>query len=89
MITDRMKIARVLNNCLIDLYEEGIIQPDSNGDLKPEQVYPFRPDEIEGVHTHQIGHGDGVFIRLKNGRVFNKYGEEEEADLALYDTVEN
>lgn len=89
MITDLMPVAKVLNRCLVELYEAGEIEPDEHGDLKPEQVYPFPVREIQGVHTHKTGAGDGVWFRLKDGRVFDKGGAAAEADPALYDTVDN
>lgn len=89
MITDLMQVARILNSCLIELYEDGEIAPDEHGDLKPEQVYPFQVSELAAVHTHKTGAGDGVWFRLKDGRVFDKRGEEQQADPALYDTVDN
>ena len=59
------------------------------GDYTCKDILGFDPYEVATVHTHKIGHGDGVFFRLKDGRVVNAGGEEEDSNPALYDTVEN
>jgi hypothetical protein len=35
--------------------------------------------------TRQVGISQGVWFRLKDGRVFNAWGEEDGEDLSLYD----
>jgi hypothetical protein len=60
-----------------------------DGNLSPEQVYSFNVSGIIGVHTHKIGYGGGIWFRLKDGRVFNKYGKEDNPNPSLYDTVDN
>lgn len=89
MITDPLHIAKALNNILLDLQEEGLIIPNKDGDLKLDRHFPFSASDIKGIHTHKIGIGDGVFFRLKDDRVFDKYGDEHEQDKSLYDTVPN
>lgn len=89
MITESKAISEILRSILLESWEESLIEPDNNGNIKPEQLFPFHVHEILGIHTHKIGVGDGVFFRLKDGRVFDRYGEEQEPDQTLYDTVSN
>jgi len=51
-------------------------------------VFPFQPTDVEGIHTHKTDEGDGVWFRLKDGRVFTKYGQPAPYDPALYDTTD-
>jgi len=49
------------------------------------QFFGFLPQDVEGIHTHKDGEGDGVWFRLKDGRVFDKQGRPWSANHALYD----
>ena len=49
------------------------------------QLFGFLPQDVEGIHTHKEGEGEGLWFRLKDGRVFSKYGQPSSADHALYD----
>lgn len=89
MLTDLTLIARVMRDNLRNLVEEGEAEPDADGDLRWQDVFPFAASAVVGVHTHRIGDGDGVWYRLDDGRVFSRFGEEVDADPALYDTVDN
>jgi Cu/Zn superoxide dismutase len=51
------------------------------------QIFGFLPQDVEGIHTHKAGEGHGMWFRLKDGRVFTKYGKPAKADHALYDKV--
>ena len=65
-------------------------QAYQNGEEMGEPVVlPFATKDVERLHTHMKGRGDGIWFRLKDGRVFDSYGDETPADPALYDTVEN
>jgi hypothetical protein len=87
MITDPMKVATLLMRGLQNLIEEGETQ---NLRREGNNLYwPFDVREVVGVHTHHSRHGDGVWFRLKDGRVFDAWGEEAERDPAIYDTVPN
>jgi hypothetical protein len=55
-------------------------------DLKA--VFPFRPTDVEGIHTRKADEGAGVWFRLKDGRAFTKYGQPAPHDPALYDTTD-
>jgi len=49
------------------------------------QLFGFLPQDVEGIHTHKAGEGEGLWFRLRDGRVFSKYGKPAAADHALYD----
>lgn len=86
---DIQQIATLMNRAVIELAEEGLIKVDKNADINTAKTFGFSANDVEGIHTHKIGVGDGVWYRLKDGRVFNNYGEPSEEDPSLYDTVEN
>src|SRR5690348_13277961 len=50
-----------------------------------EEFYGFRAADIVDVYTHLMGYGDGVFFRLRDGRVFNVAGRQCNPDPMLYD----
>ena len=87
MITDAYKLATALMRGLQNLVAEG--ETDNLIRRGNELFWPFDVQQVEGMHSHKIGYGDGVWFRLKDGRVFNRFGEETDPDPALYDTVEN
>ena len=85
-------LAKIIINQIRTLHEEGFlddVEPDGDLGYTCESVFGFGPSEIEGVHTHKIGVGDGVWFRLKDGRVIGGDREESDPDPALYDTVAN
>jgi len=51
------------------------------------QLFGFLPQDVEGIHTRKEGEGEGVWFRLKDGRVFNKFGKPSSPNHALYDKV--
>ena len=90
MITDPMGIARAINSALQSAYEQGHITPDQDGNLKPEQIWPWNASQVIGVHTHLKGVGDGVWFRINDGTVWNAYGDcEVIAENSDFDTVRN
>jgi hypothetical protein len=91
MMTDHDTIARVLQNVLRDRYQDGDIEPDANGYLLPSMLYPWHESQLMGVHMHRKGFGDGVYFRLKDGSVWNAYGEPCTGEIGLdqFDTVAN
>ena len=86
MITDIKHIARACTQALLNMADEGELPP---GEHDFECVFGFHPSMIAGLHTYKIGSGDGVYFRLRDGRVFSAYGDECPADPELYDTSPN
>jgi len=86
MKPDIQTLARIMVSCLQNMAEEGDLPP---GYHSFEDVFGFSADDIDGIHTHKTGVGDGVWFRLKDGRVISAHAEESEANPALYDTVSN
>ncbi len=85
-----MTISKVINNELKNAFQEGIITPNKKGELLPEMLFPFTPNDILGIHTYFSSVGDGVFFLLKDGRYFNSSGEElKEAKPQDFDAVAN
>lgn len=44
----------------------------------------FDRSELAGIQTFKVGHGEGIFYRLKSGEVFNQDGEQLPPDDGLY-----
>lgn len=47
----------------------------------------FTAADVVRVHTHKAGVGDGIWLRLVDGSVVNRFGEPQDPDPLLYDTV--
>ena len=74
------------------LHEEGElshIDPDPVLGFTCQTVFGFDPNDVDGIHTHKIGVGDGVWFRLKDQRVIDSSGELDDPNPDLYDTVNN
>ena len=84
---DLATITRIMNRTLMHLVEDGAIA--ARGEIDTVAFFGFRPEDVAGIHTHKIGVGDGVWFRLNDGRVFNRYGGIDEPNPTLYDTTEN
>jgi hypothetical protein len=50
---------------------------------------PFRPDDVDGIHTDRAGLRDGVWFRLTDGRVFDDLGRDCDPNPELYDTLQH
>jgi hypothetical protein len=83
---DLIDIARMMNRTIMEMADEGELEP---GEYDTATFFGFSPEDVDGIHTHKIGVGDGVWYRLKDGRVFNAYGEECEPNSSIYDTLPN
>ena len=79
-------LSRIMTGSLQNMAEDGELPP---GDHSFEDVFGFSAGDIDGIHTHKTGVGDGVWFRLKDGRVISALAEESDADPALYDTAGN
>ena len=55
--------------------------------LTPEEFYGFTSSEIKATHHHKQGRGAGLWFRLRDGRVFDKFGHSDEGDPILYDAT--
>jgi hypothetical protein len=54
------------------------------GAQTPEQFYGFRPEDVEEMHFYKQGFGEGVWYRLKGGRVINVLGKASEPERHWY-----
>jgi hypothetical protein len=86
VITDPILVSKILIAAIREAYDEGRI---ADGDHTAESVLGFSAAEVEGVHTHKAGVGDGVWFRLRDGRVVDVTGEAVDADPGLYDGTAN
>ena len=93
MKPDPLTLGKTIIACILYLAEEGElddVEQDPDLGYTCEAVFGFSPDEVVAVHKHKIGWGDGIWFRLRDGRVVSAYREvEHETDPRLYDTIAN
>ena len=92
MLTDPNIVSQILINTIRTLYNETWllgIGPEVELAYSCEAVFGVMPSEIVGVHTYKKGAGDGIWFRLKDDRVLDKTGAEDDSDPGLYDTKVN
>lgn len=53
----------------------------------PEEYFGFSPEDIEAIHFHMQGFGEGAWFRLKDGRVFDRFAQASVSDPAYYDAT--
>jgi hypothetical protein len=87
MITDIVTISKALLHGIRNLVEEG--ETDNLIRRGKDLFWPFDVKQVEGLHLHRSGVGDGVWFRLTDGRFFDSYGEDVDPNPALYDTTAN
>lgn len=62
------------------------------GDTKaatPEAYYGFSAFDVAELHFHMVGQGEGLWFRLKDGRVIDWHGNPCASDTSLYDQTVN
>ena len=60
---------------------------DKTAAQSPEEYFGFNPADVEAIHFHKQGTGEGAWFRLKDGRVFDKFARASESDPASYDAT--
>lgn len=50
-------------------------------------AFPFQPADVDGIFTHKIDEGHGVWFHLRDGRVFDSYGRPSESAVTQYGEV--
>ena len=53
----------------------------------PEDFFGFKATEVKATHHHKQGKGVGLWFRLRDGRVFDKFGHSDEVDPVFYDAT--
>lgn len=73
---------QIMKQTIRDLAGSGAIS--LRNDTDPAAFFGFQPEDVAGVHFRKSSLS-GVWFRLKDGRVFNRYGGIDDPDPALYD----
>ena len=76
---DLSHITQLMRRSIDRMQREGAIKPGSNKIIRLKEVFPFRPEDVEGLN---YGQGDSIFFHLKNGRVFDGLGKPVEGQPA-------
>ena len=53
-------------------------------DISAEAFYGFKPTDVVNLHFDKNGTGEGVWFRLRDGRVFDQKGEPSEKESEWY-----
>lgn len=77
---------RIMKQTIRDLAESGAIPVAA--ETGPAAFFGFRPEDVAAVHLCKSGVA-GVWFRLIDGRVFNRYGGIDDPDPALYGSGES
>jgi hypothetical protein len=52
----------------------------------PEEFYGFGPGDVIAVYAHKHGEGNGMWLRLKDGRVVDYLGKPSQPGAEWYET---
>jgi hypothetical protein len=55
----------------------------------PEAYFGFSAFDVAELHFQMVGQGDGLWFRLKDGRVIDRHGKPCASDASLYDQSVN
>ena len=68
-----------MRRCIDRMAQEGSIKPLEGQMIRLQEVFPFRPQDVESIcYIQKNGVSDGILFCLKNGRVFDDSGERAE-----------
>jgi hypothetical protein len=84
-ISDPAQALQIMKRTMRELADTGAISLRS--DAEPAAFFGFQPENVSAVHFLKSG-ASGVWLRLEDGRVFNRYGGIDDPDTALFDSVE-
>ena len=71
---DPSRIAYFMEHAKLVAYKAGVPRPS----------FPFNPSEVVAIHTRHEEHGEGVWFRLADGRVFRDTGEPDTTNEEAY-----
>jgi hypothetical protein len=83
MITDRIQIANMIQECLSEAFENGLITADDPSHLTMDMLYRFSLTDVLSIYTHKITKEEGVWFQLRDGSIWNKSGQLEENSSCL------
>jgi hypothetical protein len=63
---------------------EELCRLDATAAPSVEALFPFRAEDVYIAHFHRMTEGDGIWFRLFDDRVFDRYGQLAESDPVLY-----
>ena len=69
---DLVTIVHIMNRTIASLVDSSVVT--SRTDTDPAAFFGFRPEDVACIHFRKTGVGEGVWFRLRDGRVFNRYG---------------
>jgi hypothetical protein len=69
---DLSHVTQLMRRSIDRLQRDGTIKANGNKIVRLQDVFPFRPDEVEGIH---YGENDSLRFQLRNGRVFDGAGK--------------
>jgi len=71
---DPTRVGYFMEAAKLAAYDAGVPRPN----------FPFNPGEVVAIHTRHEEHGEGVWFRLADGRVFRSTGEPDTTSIDAY-----
>lgn len=65
-------IVQLMRRSVDRMQLEGTIKPGSNKIVRLQEVFPFRPEDVDGIN---YGDNGNIHFHLRNGRVFDGVGK--------------
>ena len=69
---DLSHIVQLMRRSVDRMQLAGAVKPGSKKIVRLQEVFPFRPEEVEGIN---YGDNDSIRFHLRNGRVFDGSGK--------------
>ncbi|MBZ5635090.1 MAG: hypothetical protein LAO55_18360 [Acidobacteriia bacterium] len=74
----------VFNDLMRKHHRQGVLLGHTTAST-PEDYFGFRPSQVAGIHFHKTGIGEGLWFRLRCGRVVDEVAMATCRDPDLYD----
>jgi len=79
-----MKLRAVFNDLMRHHHRQSILLGGTTA-TTPEDFFGFHAQQVQTVHFHKHGHGEGIWFRLSCGRVVDEIAGACPWDPELYD----
>lgn len=79
-----MKLRAVFNDLMREHHRQSILLGGTTA-ARPEDFFGFEAKQVQTVHFHRQGHGEGIWFRLSCGRVVDEVARACPRAPKLYD----
>jgi hypothetical protein len=82
--TDQSTVLLMMRRAVDKARQDGVVKVRPGQLIGLPHVFSFNAQDVEGIYTQKLGVGDGLWFRLKDGRVFDSRGQPSDSDPACY-----